>query len=127
MPRPADPQLPAYTPRRSEAPGYLAIAADPDTLRAEVRRLHEVAERAGRDPAELTVGLIDGITVTDEPAGIERSPLVGTPGQIAEGLAAFADAGLDHLVAGIRTAGDPSFAGAVAAMEQVAALRWADL
>ena len=110
------------------ADGYLAIASGPDQLRSEVRRLHELAERAGRDPGELTVGLIDGITLTAERRGDDRRPLVGTPEQVVEGLAAYADAGLDHLVAGIRTDGDPSYAGARAAMERVAAeVRWADL
>ena len=59
--------------------------------------------------------------VTDSPLGPERNPLHGTPEQIAEGLHAFADAGLDHLVAGIRTAGAPGFAGSIEALDIVAA------
>jgi len=37
-----------------------------------------------------------------------------------EGLHAFADAGLDHLVAGVRTQSDPTFQGTVAALDAVA-------
>jgi len=101
--------------------GYLAIASDPAILRHEVDALHALAEAQGRDPSELTVGLIEGIAVTDSPLGPERNPLHGTPEQIVEGLHAFADAGLDHLVAGIRTAGAPGFAGSIAALDIVAA------
>ena len=48
-------------------------------------------------------------------------PLAGTPEQIAEGIDAFAAAGLDHLVAGVRWVGDPTYDGAVDALETVAA------
>jgi len=101
--------------------GYLAIASDPALLRREVDALHAMAEAEGRDPAELTVGLIEGIVVTDAPLGRERGPLHGTPEQIVEGLHAFAAAGLDHLVAGVRTAEAPGFAGGIDALDVVAA------
>jgi probable F420-dependent oxidoreductase len=101
--------------------GYLAIASDPALLRQEVDALHALAAIEARDPAELTVGLIEGIVVTDAPLGRDRSPLHGSPEQIVEGLLAFADAGLDHLVAGVRTQGDPGFAGTVHALDVVAA------
>jgi probable F420-dependent oxidoreductase len=101
--------------------GYLAIASDATTLAAEVARLRELADSAGRDPSELTVALIDGIVVTGRPLGPDRSPLHGTAPQIVEGLQAFAGAGLDHLVAGVRSQGDATYAGAVAALDEVAA------
>jgi len=101
--------------------GYLAISADPPMLREEVSRLHAHATEHGRDPAELTVALIDGIVVSASPLGPERSPLHGTAEQIVEGLRAFADAGLQHLVAGVRAAGDASFAGSVGALDVIAA------
>ena len=101
--------------------GYLAISADPAALRAEVARLHAFASDAGRDPAELTVALIDGIVVSPSPLGPDRSPLHGTAEQIIEGLHAFADAGLQHLVAGVRAAGDGSFAASIGALDIVAA------
>lgn len=101
--------------------GYLAISSVAALLRREVARLHEFAAQEGRDPAELAVALIEGIAVSDRPIAGERSPLHGSPDQIVEGLRDLADAGLRHLVAGIRTAGDPSFAGTVRAIDVVAA------
>jgi probable F420-dependent oxidoreductase len=99
--------------------GYFAISSGPDELADEVRALHQQARSAGRDPAGLTVALIDGIVVTDRALAADRSPLHGTPEQIAEGLARFAAAGLDHLVAGVRLAGDATYAGACAALDAV--------
>jgi probable F420-dependent oxidoreductase len=100
--------------------GYLAIASDPALLADEVARLRAFAFDAGRDPDELTVALIDGIVVTPSPIIGQRLPLHGTPEQIVAGLRAFADAGLHHLVAGVRSADDPSYAGSVAALDVVA-------
>jgi probable F420-dependent oxidoreductase len=101
--------------------GYFAISSDPALLRSEVDRLRELADAAGRDRSELTIALIEGIVVTPEPLGADRGPLHGTTEQIAEGVRRFADAGLDHLVAGFRTAGDPTYAGCTAALDAVAA------
>jgi probable F420-dependent oxidoreductase len=101
--------------------GYLAIASDPTTLRQDVDRLHALAGAEDRDPAELTIALIDGIVVAESPLGPDRSPLHGSTEQIVEGLRAFADAGLSHLVAGVRTRGNPSFQGTVEALDAVAA------
>ena len=84
-------------------------------------RLQTLAAAEGRDPTELTVALIDGIVVSNSPLGPERPPLHGTPEQIVEGLHAFADAGLQHLVAGVRLAGDGSFAASVGALDTLAA------
>lgn len=100
--------------------GYFAISSDPDTLSREVARLRQVAEDHGRDPAQLTVALIDGIVVTPNALGADRSPLHGTTAQIIDGIHRFAAAGLDHLVAGVRTAGEPTYAGCVAALDAVA-------
>jgi probable F420-dependent oxidoreductase len=97
--------------------GYLAISSSPEQLGDEVRRLHDCARRYGRDPAELTVALIDGIAITDKPLDADRNPLHGTPEQISEGLRAFAAAGLDHLVAGIRLAGEATLVAAKQALD----------
>src|SRR3954469_17019343 len=86
--------------------GYFAISSDPTLLRSEVERLRNLAEDAGRDPRQLTIALIEGIVVTPEPLGADRRPLQGTAEQIVEGLRAYAADGLDHLIAGVRAAGD---------------------
>jgi probable F420-dependent oxidoreductase len=100
--------------------GYIAIASDPITLRDEVTQLRRVAEADRRDPAELTVAMTGAITVTATPAGDGRAPLTGTPEQIVEGLHQYAEAGLQHLVATIRTEGDASLEATRMAMERVA-------
>ncbi len=102
--------------------GHLAISSDPELLAREVAELRSMALTAGRDPSSLTIGLIDGIAVTDRTLGADRPPLHGTAEQILDGLRRFESAGLDHLVAGVRRAGDPTFAGAVAAMDEIAAV-----
>jgi probable F420-dependent oxidoreductase len=101
--------------------GYLAISSDAATLRTEVSRLHDFARDERRDPESITVGLIEGIVVSDVALGSDGPPLHGSPSQIVEGLHTFADAGLQHLVAGVRLAGDATFGAAVAALECVAA------
>ena len=100
--------------------GYIAISSDPATLRTEVARLHDVVTDAGRAPSDLTIALIDGISFTARPVDGPRPALHGTPEQVVEGLCAFADAGLEHLVAGVRLAGDPTYVGATAALDQLA-------
>ena len=100
--------------------GYLAIASDPTSLAAETARLRELAERAGRAPASITVSLIEGIVLGDGLPAIEGASMRATTEEVLEGLRSFADAGLEHLGAGISLASDPSFAGAVEALEQVA-------
>ena len=102
--------------------GYFAISSTPELLAVEVRRLRELAAEAGRDADELTVALIDGIAFTDRPLDGERPPLWGTPEQVAEGLDAYRRAGLGHLVAGIRTSGDPSLDATLDALAKAARL-----
>jgi probable F420-dependent oxidoreductase len=102
--------------------GWFAIGTTPADLAGEVRRLRELTAEAGRDPAAVTVALIEGIAFTERPLDGERPPLRGTPEQVAEGLAAFRQAGLDHLAAGIRLAGHPSLEGTLHALELAAGL-----
>lgn len=101
--------------------GYLGIAADPATLRQEIDELRTLAERDRRDPDELTVALSAAVTLTRDPAPADRNPLTGTAAQIAEGLRQYANAGLHHLIAGVRTESDASLAATLAAMETLAA------
>ncbi len=102
--------------------GWFAIGTTPAELAAEVRRLRELTAEQGRPPAAVTVALIDGIAFTERPVDGDRPPLRGTPEQVAEGLAGLGRAGLDHLAAGIRLAGDPSLDGTLHALELAAGL-----
>jgi probable F420-dependent oxidoreductase len=130
-PQPArEPHLPVWIGGKGEralrravelGDGYLAISSDSKSLAAQTARLRELAERAGRAPASITVALIDGIVLGEGLPVIEGASMRGTSKEVLEGLRSFADAGLEHLVAGISLAADPSFAGAVEALEQVAA------
>ncbi len=103
--------------------GAFAISSSPDALAREAARLRELAAEATRDPTELTIALIDAVVFTERPIeGADRPPLRGTPEQIAEGLAAYRRAGLDHLVAGIRMAGDATLDGSLQALDLAAEL-----
>lgn len=99
--------------------GYLAIGSDPTLLGAEVARLRELAQAAGRRDGDLTIAAIDGIALTDRAIDVRRSPLHGSTEQVLEGLRSFAAAGLQHLVAGVRRADDPSYAGTLDALGRV--------
>jgi probable F420-dependent oxidoreductase len=70
------------------------VALHPPELAVRVRRLHELAAAAGRDPASLTVAF-KGPVRFDRSA---RSPLTGTPDQIAEDLREYVVAGVRHFV-----------------------------
>jgi probable F420-dependent oxidoreductase len=102
--------------------GYFAIASTPDALADETRHLRELTAEAGRDPGDLTVALIEGLTFTERPIDGDRPPLRGSVEQIAEGLDAFGAAGLDHLVAGIRLAGDATLAATLHALDLASTL-----
>ncbi|MHB8575823.1 MAG: TIGR03619 family F420-dependent LLM class oxidoreductase [Dehalococcoidia bacterium] len=101
--------------------GYLGIASTPEVLRDEVAELRRLAEKDRRDPAELTVALIGGITITQQAAPAERAPLSGTLEQIREDLQRYEEAGLQHLVAGVRMGSDSSLDATLAAMQMAAA------
>lgn len=67
--RPRRPQVPIWIGGQNERAlrravtlgnGYLTISSSPDRLAPETKRLRELAERANRDPNELTVAHIDG-------------------------------------------------------------------
>jgi probable F420-dependent oxidoreductase len=92
--------------------GWHAIDLAPDELAPAVRRLRERAAREGR--GGLTVSLRKGVL----PGGTEPRPLYGTRDAIRRDLDAYAAAGLDYLVAGLRQATTP--ADAERALEAVA-------
>jgi len=110
---PARPDLPILV--AAKGPRMLELAARhadawnlawfglPDERLARVRgELLEACERVGRDPASLAMTV--GVTVRYQGVGPEPSEpptspaLVGTVGEVAQGLAAHAAARADHLV-----------------------------
>lgn len=100
--------------------GYLAISSSPTRLEVDTRRLRELCLEAGRDYDSLDVGHIDGMILTRDSEASAGASLVGGCQQILAGLAAYADAGLTHLVAGVSRMGDHSFDGVLNALEEVA-------
>jgi probable F420-dependent oxidoreductase len=73
------------------------VRLHPPELAERVRRLHELAAQAGRDPATLTIAFKAPLALREAP-GPERPPLTGTPEQVAEDLRAYVRAGVHHFV-----------------------------
>ena len=102
--------------------GYLGIMAAPDVVRADAAALRAQAERDRRDPAELTVALSAPVTVTTQPQPKGRPLLSGTPEQIAEDLHEYAAAGLQHLIAAVRSPDSPALPATLDAISALAAV-----
>lgn len=93
------PRMLELTARHADA-WNLAWFGLPDERLARIRgELTEACTRVGRDAATLAITV--GITVRYEgaPADAEGPALSGTPAEVAEGLAAHAAAGADHVIA----------------------------
>jgi alkanesulfonate monooxygenase SsuD/methylene tetrahydromethanopterin reductase-like flavin-dependent oxidoreductase (luciferase family) len=95
------PRMMELTARHADA-WNMAWFGLPDERLAKLRGdLHEACERVGRDPATVldTVGVIvsypDRMWPTFEPS---TPALSGTPAEVADGLAAHAAEGADHLI-----------------------------
>ncbi len=101
--------------------GYLAISSSPSLLESDTQRLRVLCEERGRNFADLAIGHIDGLILAPDDTQVEGAMLVGGQQKILDGLGAYAQAGLTHLVTGISRAGDHSFEGVVDALEEVAA------
>lgn len=69
----------------------------PAEMAAAVRRLRDMAAAARRDPAGITITFKGPLTF-DPAAPRDRTPLSGSPAQIAEDLAAYVTAGVEHFV-----------------------------
>jgi probable F420-dependent oxidoreductase len=69
----------------------------PDEMAVAVRRLRDMAAAAGRDPKTITI-TFKGPVKFDGAASQGRTPLTGSPAQIAEDLAAYVAAGVEHFV-----------------------------
>jgi alkanesulfonate monooxygenase SsuD/methylene tetrahydromethanopterin reductase-like flavin-dependent oxidoreductase (luciferase family) len=93
------PRMLELTARHADA-WNLAWFGLPDERLARIRgELMEACDRVGRDPATLAITV--GITVRYEgaPASAEGPALTGSPAEVAEGLAAHAADGTDHVIA----------------------------
>jgi alkanesulfonate monooxygenase SsuD/methylene tetrahydromethanopterin reductase-like flavin-dependent oxidoreductase (luciferase family) len=73
------------------------VRLDPDELAGRARRLAELADRAGRDPADIVIAFKAPFGFRDG-AGRDRTPLSGSPAQIVEDLQAYVAAGARHFV-----------------------------
>lgn len=104
--------------------GYLAISADAPTLATETENLRQLAEQEGRDPDSITVAEIGRIVMksnasaASRQSGVDGLWIEGNSQQVLEGLGEFADAGLDHIVAGIGYTRQTSFSEALEALQQ---------
>lgn len=72
------------------------VKLDPDELGMRVRRLHELALAAGRDPASITITFKAPLAF--EAAAGDRVPLSGSAAQIIEDLNAYVRSGVRHFV-----------------------------
>lgn len=73
------------------------VRLHPDEMAVRVRRLRDMAATAGRDPKGITI-TFKGPLRFDPAAPRDRTPLSGSPAQIAEDLAAYVAAGVEHFV-----------------------------
>ena len=69
----------------------------PEELTRRFDNVRRAAEDAGRDADELELNCCLSVEVTDEPVAQEPDRLSGTPEQLAEALARFADVGVRHV------------------------------
>ena len=105
------------------ANGWLPAGMPPAALKPMSAGLKEIAQQAGRDPAELEVVVRANIVVTEEPLGDPRFICTGTPEQIKADIAASSELGVAEIHF------DPSFStdgtsleGFLKTMEQMKAL-----
>lgn len=73
------------------------VGLHPPELAEKVRRLHDLAAGAGRDPATITISFKGPLSLAPT-GGTTRTPLSGSPPQVVEDLAAYAGAGVQHFV-----------------------------
>ena len=79
--------------------GWHGVRQSPDDVARVVARIGELRDSAGRTMDGYAISLRAGLDVTDTPFdGQGRTPLRGSPDQIAADLEAYADAGITYLV-----------------------------
>ena len=76
----------------------------PDALAEKVSILRRLCDEAGRDPASLTISTrVNNVAFGDSGDTVGRpSPLSGTAPQMIDTIKRYADAGVSHIVLGIR-------------------------
>lgn len=72
------------------------VVLEPEAAYAKLKQVRQAAMDAGRDPDDLTYAYNIGVLVTEE-ARSTRGQIVGTPGEVAEHLAAFVKNGFTFL------------------------------
>jgi len=73
--------------------GWHPLAISPEVLRQGIRDLHEQAQAAGRDVAEIPVSL----SIPVGPSSAQRAALGTAPGEIVQTIQAYADLGVQML------------------------------
>jgi probable F420-dependent oxidoreductase len=69
----------------------------PEELAARYANVRRAARDAGRDPEEIALHCCLSVEVTEQAVEQERDRLRGTPGQVADALARFAEIGVQHV------------------------------
>jgi probable F420-dependent oxidoreductase len=87
------------------ADGWHGVRQSPADVARVAGRIGELRASRGESIEGFTISLRAGLDVTDEPfAGAGRTPLRGSPAQVADDLAEYEQAGLDYLVVEPRAA-----------------------
>ncbi len=73
----------------------------PEQLAQELDAFRQVAERVGRDPAEVEVSLLRPMEILPQSSS-PRRPLIGTPEELAEDIRQYQRLGVSHLVFAFR-------------------------
>lgn len=111
------PRMLDLTARHADAWNDAWFGEPDEELDAHRTALAAACRDAGRDPSTIAVTV--GVTVRPgAPAGAASPALCGTPAEIARGLAAHADAGVDHVAALL----EPTTAGTLAALAEAVSL-----
>lgn len=83
-----------WQPMALRPPGTL----EPDAFAVEVAKLHDLLAARGRDPASVTVAVKVPVRFTTESGGGSRPLLTGGPAAIAEDMARYRAAGVQHFI-----------------------------
>jgi alkanesulfonate monooxygenase SsuD/methylene tetrahydromethanopterin reductase-like flavin-dependent oxidoreductase (luciferase family) len=104
----------------TQGDGWHPSGVSPEEFSIGRREVRELAEAAGRDPDALTMSVRVEVEVTDGPSSVRmasRSRLAGEAGQMIGTIAAYQNAGVEHLVLALNS-GDVSKI--TATMEKIA-------